>query len=52
MTVNDPRDIPIEQWWPGVETRTLVSARNGAAQYCMFEQWVAPGSGAPTHSRP
>jgi mannose-6-phosphate isomerase-like protein (cupin superfamily) len=30
----------------------LVSARNGAAQLCIFEQWVAPGVGAPTHSHP
>ena len=52
MKVNDPEDLPIEQWRPGVETRMLVSARNGAAQLCMFEQWVAPGNGAPTHSHP
>jgi len=43
---NDPR----EAWRPGVKTRMLVSARNGAAQLFMFEQWVAPGAGAPTHS--
>jgi len=43
---------PLETWRPGVETRMLVSARNGAAQLCMFEQWVAPGNGAPTHSHP
>ena len=30
----------------------LVSARNGATQLCIFEQWVAPGTGAPTHSHP
>jgi mannose-6-phosphate isomerase-like protein (cupin superfamily) len=30
----------------------LVSARTGAAQLCIFEQWVAPGNGAPTHSHP
>jgi len=52
MKVNDPRQIPIEQWREGVKTRMLVSARNGAAQLCMFEQWVAPGQGAPTHSHP
>ncbi len=52
MTINDPEDTPIEQWRPGVKTRMLVSARNGAAQLCMFEQWVAPGNGAPTHSHP
>jgi len=52
MKVNDPEQLPTEQWRPGVETRMLVSARNGAAQLCMFEQWVAPGNGAPTHSHP
>ena len=52
MTINDPEDTPIEQWRPGVKTRMLVSARNGAAQLCMFEQWVAPGNGAPTHCHP
>jgi mannose-6-phosphate isomerase-like protein (cupin superfamily) len=36
----------------GVETRMLVSASNGAAQLCIFEQWVAPGTGAPTHAHP
>jgi mannose-6-phosphate isomerase-like protein (cupin superfamily) len=52
MQVIDPRDTPLEQWRPGVETRMLVSARNGAAQLCIFEQWVAPGAGAPTHAHP
>ena len=53
MKVSDPRqDMPPEQWRPGVETRMLVSAGNGAAQLCIFEQWIAPGTGAPTHSHP
>jgi quercetin dioxygenase-like cupin family protein len=52
MQVIDPRDIPPEQWRPGAETRMRVSAVNGAAQLCIFEQWIAPGSGAPTHSHP
>src|SRR5467141_2672926 len=52
MIVVDVRDMLPEQWRPGVETRMLVSAGNGAAQLCMFEQWVAPGTGAPTHSHP
>jgi mannose-6-phosphate isomerase-like protein (cupin superfamily) len=52
MKVNDPLEIAIEQWRPGVKTRMLVSARTGAAQLCIFEQWVAPGNGAPTHSHP
>jgi mannose-6-phosphate isomerase-like protein (cupin superfamily) len=30
----------------------LVSASNGASRLCIFEQWVAPGVGAPTHSHP
>jgi len=52
MIVVDPRDRPREQWRPGVETRMLVSASNGATQLCIFEQWIAPGTGAPTHSHP
>ena len=52
MRVSDIRDASPESWRPGVETRMLVSARNGAAQLCIFEQWVAPGTGAPTHSHP
>jgi quercetin dioxygenase-like cupin family protein len=52
MHVIDPRDVPAEQWRPGTETRMRVSALNGAAQLCIFEQWIAPGSGAPTHSHP
>src|SRR5262247_915589 len=43
------QDISGEVWRPGVETRMLISARNGATQLCVFEQWVAPGAGAPTH---
>jgi len=52
MTVVDPKQMPPEHWRPGVETRMLVSASNGATQLCVFEQWVAPGTGAPTHSHP
>jgi quercetin dioxygenase-like cupin family protein len=48
MKVVDQRDV--EQWRPGVETRMLVSASNGAAQLCIFEQWIEPGTGAPTHA--
>jgi quercetin dioxygenase-like cupin family protein len=39
-----------ETWRDGVETRMLVAAANGARELCMFEQWVAPGAGAPSHS--
>ncbi|MGB8398087.1 cupin domain-containing protein [Bradyrhizobium sp.] len=52
MIVSDVRDTPPEQWRLGVETRMVVSAGNGAAELCIFEQWVAPGAGAPTHSHP
>ena len=52
MKIIDVRNMPPEHWRPGVETRMLASAVNGAAQLCIFEQWVAPGNGAPTHSHP
>ena len=52
MKVSDVRERPREQWRPGVETRMLVSASNGAAQLCIFEQWIAAGTGATTHSHP
>jgi mannose-6-phosphate isomerase-like protein (cupin superfamily) len=52
MKVSDISAAPAEAWRPGVETRMLVSARTGATQLCIFEQWVAPGTGAPTHSHP
>jgi mannose-6-phosphate isomerase-like protein (cupin superfamily) len=52
MQVIDPRDTPPEQWRPGVETRMRVSAASGATQLCIFEQRIAPGNGAPTHSHP
>jgi mannose-6-phosphate isomerase-like protein (cupin superfamily) len=51
MLIN-PRAAPIEEWRPGVKTRMLTSARNGAAALCIFEQWVDPGAGAPAHSHP
>ena len=50
MNVTDIRDASAEQWRPGVETRMLVAAKNGARQLCIFEQLIAPGAGAPTHS--
>ena len=52
MNIIEPRDRALEQWRAGVETRMVVSAQNGADQLCIFEQWVAPGHGAPTHSHP
>jgi len=52
MKVIDIAGQSPEHWRPGVETRMLVSAGNGAAQLCIFEQWIAPGTGAPTHWHP
>ena len=52
MKISDPMSIPPEHWRPGVETRMVVSAVNGAAQLCIFEQWVDPGMGTPTHCHP
>ena len=45
-------DQPREAWRAGVETRMHVSAQNGATQLCIFEQWLAPAAGAPTHRHP
>ena len=39
----------VEDWRPGVATRMLVSAVNGSAQLCIFDQYCEPGLGAPTH---
>jgi quercetin dioxygenase-like cupin family protein len=50
MKINEP--APVEHWRSGVQTRMLVSALNGGSKLCLFEQWVAPGNGAPTHSHP
>jgi quercetin dioxygenase-like cupin family protein len=52
MQVIAQNDREIELWRDGVETRMLVSSLNGAAQLCIFEQWVEPGHGAPTHVHP
>src|SRR5579871_5344033 len=52
MIVSDPNGTELEHWRPGVESRMMISARNGATALCLFEQWVAPGNGAPTHRHP
>lgn len=52
MNVSDPLETPLEPWREGVQTRMLVSASNGSTQLCVFEQWIAPGAGAPTHRHP
>jgi mannose-6-phosphate isomerase-like protein (cupin superfamily) len=52
MPISENPVQPREQWCTGVETRMHVSARNGAAQLCMFEQWIAPDISARTHRHP
>lgn len=52
MQACDPTALPLEEWRDGVKTRMIISARNGATALCIFEQWVAPGAGAPTHYHP
>ncbi len=49
MRIVDLNQEPREEWRPGVLTRMRVSAANGGAQLCLFEQWCEPGHGAPTH---
>src|SRR3982074_806553 len=52
MIVADGRERPSEKWRLGVEARMLGSARNGATQLCIFEQWNAPRARAPPHPHP
>jgi quercetin dioxygenase-like cupin family protein len=52
MKLIDPQNTSVESWRQGVESRMVVSGVNGAAQLCIFEQWIAPGHGAPTHTHP
>jgi mannose-6-phosphate isomerase-like protein (cupin superfamily) len=47
MRIVSPADE--EEWREGVRTRMLVSAWTGATALCLFEQWMAPGTGAPPH---
>jgi quercetin dioxygenase-like cupin family protein len=49
MQIVDQKTQPTEEWRPGVLTRMQMSARTGAGQLCIFQQWCAPGAGAPTH---
>jgi quercetin dioxygenase-like cupin family protein len=49
MQIVDHERQPSEEWRPGVLTRMRVSAVTGSVQLCLFEQWCAPGRGAPTH---
>ena len=39
-----------EEWRDGVVTRMRVSELTGSKAICIFEQWCAPGTGAPLHT--
>ncbi len=49
MRVINQATQPREEWRKGVETVMLVSAVTGSSQLCIFEQFCAPGLGAPNH---
>lgn len=40
----------VERWRPGVVTRRLASAADGATALCVIEQEHEPGRGAPRHT--
>ena len=50
MKIIEHSEQPLEEWRTGVRTQMHVSASNGSAHLCIFEQWIAPETGAPTHS--
>ena len=52
MKVIDHNSQPLEEWREGVTTRMRVSAIAGSKQLTVFDQWCAPGLGAPTHQHP
>ena len=41
---------PKEEWRAGVFTRMRISELTGSKELCIFEQWCAPGTGAPVHT--
>lgn len=49
MLVARRTDAELEIWREGVETRLYAASSLGARQLTVFEQWCAPGSGAPAH---
>ena len=48
MKIIKHAEQPREEWRTGVTTRMCVSAVLGSKELCIFEQWCAPGTGAPT----
>lgn len=52
MDLIDHNSQDRHDWRPGVSTRMRISALTGASALSIFEQWCAPGLGAPTHWHP
>lgn len=52
MKLIDHQRQPLEDWRPGVRTRMRIAGLTGARELTVFEQWCAPGLGAPTHWHP
>ena len=52
MKLIDHNSQPQEEWREGVTTRMRVSALTGCVQLTIFDQWIAPGLGAPAHWHP
>jgi quercetin dioxygenase-like cupin family protein len=52
MLIISHRDQTREEWRPGVVSRMDISVRHGATQLCIFEQWLEPNTGPPTHTHP
>jgi quercetin dioxygenase-like cupin family protein len=49
MRVVRDEERELEVWREGVETLMYSSAELGTHQLTVFEQWCAPGNGAPLH---
>lgn len=49
MDIINHAQQPQEDWREGVTTVMLVSAVTESSQLCIFDQYCAPGLGAPTH---
>ena len=52
MKLIDHASQTLQDWRPGVATRMRVSALTDASAFSIFEQWCAPGLGAPIHWHP
>lgn len=44
-----PRNRPLVEWRPGVQTRLHAALSTGSERLCVLEQLCAPRTGAPPH---